>query len=93
MATHDVVRRRVIVRGRVQGVFFRASIRERAEAHGVAGWVRNRPDGAVEAAFEGPRDSVEALMRFAETGPPHARVEAVETVEEEPTGETGFRVG
>jgi acylphosphatase len=93
MATDDVVRRRLIIRGRVQGVFFRDSIRERAEAHGVAGWVRNRPDGTVEAVFEGPRESVETLVRFSETGPEYARVEAVEVVEEGPAGDSGFRVG
>ena len=91
MAT-DVVRRRAVIRGRVQGVFFRDSIRERAKAHGVAGCVRNRPDGAVEAVFEGPRACVDALVQFCETGPPQAHVEAVETVEEEPAGEAGFRV-
>jgi acylphosphatase len=93
MDTNDVVRRRVIIRGRVQGVFFRDSTRERAESHGVAGWVRNRPDGTVEAVFEGPREGVDALVRFSETGPQHARVEAVDVVDEEPAGEVGFRVG
>jgi acylphosphatase len=91
MAT-DVVRRRVIVHGRVQGVFFRDSIRARAEAHGVAGWVRNRPDGAVEAAFEGPRASVDELIRFSRTGPAHARVQSVEVLDDVVEGETGFRV-
>ena len=88
----DVVRRRVVIRGHVQGVFFRSSIRERAEAEGVAGCARNRPDGAVEAVFEGPSASVDALVRFCETGPPHARVESIETVDEEIAGETGFRL-
>jgi acylphosphatase len=88
----DLVRRRVLIRGRVQGVFFRDSVRERAEAHGVAGWVRNRPDGAVEAVFEGPREHVDELVRFTETGPPHASVERVETTDEQVGGETGFRV-
>jgi acylphosphatase len=91
MAT-DVVRRRVVIRGQVQGVFFRDSIHERAQADGLAGWVHNRPDGAVEAVFEGPSASVDALVRFCETGPPHARVERVETVDEHIAGETGFRV-
>ncbi|HWF24040.1 MAG TPA: acylphosphatase [Solirubrobacteraceae bacterium] len=90
--TADVVRRRVIVRGRVQGVFFRDSIRGRAEEHGVTGWVRNRPDGALEAVFEGPRGDVDALVRFSETGPPQARVEGIETTDEELGGETDFRV-
>jgi acylphosphatase len=76
----------------VQGVFFRDSVRERAEASGIAGWVCNRPDGTVEAVFEGSRDSVEDLVRFCQTGPRHARVEAVDTVQEEVKGESGFRV-
>jgi acylphosphatase len=92
MATDDIVRRRVIIRGCVQGVFFRDSVREQAEASGVAGRVRNRPDGTVEAVFEGPSESVAALVRFCRTGPPHARVEHVEVTEEEPSGESGFRV-
>ena len=61
-------RRRVVVRGRVQGVFFRDSMRERARAHGVAGWVRNRPDGSVEAVLEGPAEAVERVLRFARDG-------------------------
>jgi acylphosphatase len=90
--SNDVVRRRVVISGRVQGVFFRDSVRRRAIDQGVTGWVRNLPDGAVEAVFEGPREDVDALVRFAETGPPQANVERVETSEEEPAGETGFRV-
>jgi acylphosphatase len=88
----DTVRRRVVIHGRVQGVFFRAATRRRAEAHAVAGWARNLPDGTVEAVFEGSRSDVDALVRFCETGPPHARVERVEVREEEPAGEAGFRV-
>jgi acylphosphatase len=88
----DTVRRRVIVRGRVQGVWFRDSTRERAHAHGVAGWVRNRPDGAVEAVLEGPADAVRQVLRFCETGPPRAQVEHVEVLEETPEGATGFEV-
>jgi acylphosphatase len=82
----------VIVRGRVQGVFFRDSTRQRARAHGVAGWVRNRPDGAVEAVLEGPREAVERVLRFLEMGPSHARVEETEVREEAPEGLTGFDV-
>jgi acylphosphatase len=85
-------RRRVVVRGRVQGVFFRDSIRERARAHGVAGWVSNRSDGAVEAVLEGPPEAVERVVRFMETGPPHARVTEVEVSAEEPEGLSGFSV-
>ena len=64
------VRRRVTVHGRVQGVFFRDSARERAEAHGVAGWVRNCADGSVEAVVEGEPGAVERVIRFFRTGPP-----------------------
>ena len=85
-------RRRVVVHGRVQGVWFRDSIRERAEAYGVAGWARNRVDGAVEAAFEGPPDAVERLVRFTEIGPPRAEVDQVDVSEEEPEGLSGFAV-
>lgn len=87
-----MVRRRVVVRGRVQGVFFRDSMRERARAHGVAGWVRNRADGAVEAVLEGPKDAVERVLRFAETGPPRAEVTDVQVTEEDPEGLTGFEI-
>ena len=86
------VRRRVVVRGRVQGVFFRDSVRSRARASGVAGWVRNRADGAVEAVFEGGPDPVERLVRFCETGPRGARVTSVEVFEEAPEELEGFGV-
>jgi acylphosphatase len=88
----DVVRRRVTIHGRVQGVFFRDSLRRQAEAHGVAGWVRNRADGTVEAVLEGPREAVERLMRFGRTGPPGARVDAMDVSEEEPERLTGFEI-
>ena len=91
--TGMTVRRRVLVHGRVQGVFFRDTLRERARAHGVAGWVRNRPDGAVEAVFEGSPEAVERLVRFCRTGPPRAAVERVEVTEEDPEGLSGFDVG
>ena len=87
-----MVRRRVIVRGRVQGVWFRGSTEAAANAAGVCGWVRNRPDGSVEAAFEGPAAAVDALVAFCRRGPRHARVEGVEVFEEEPEGLRGFRV-
>jgi acylphosphatase len=90
--TDQRVRRRVVVHGRVQGVFFRDSTRQRARARGVDGWVRNRPDGAVEAAFEGPPDAVDALVRFCETGPRGARVSRVEVFEEPPEGLEGFGI-
>jgi acylphosphatase len=88
----ELVRRRVVVRGRVQGVFFRDSVRERAQAHGVAGWVCNRADGAVEAVLEGPPDAVERVVGFLHTGPPRARVESVDMSDEPPEGPTGFEV-
>jgi acylphosphatase len=81
-----------VVHGRVQGVFFRDTVRRRATERGVAGWVRNRPDGTVEAVFEGPPEAVEALVRFAHEGPRGAEVEAVETSEEETEGLAGFEI-
>jgi acylphosphatase len=88
----DLVRRRVVVHGRVQGVFFRDSMRERANAHGVSGWVCNRADGAVEAVLEGPAEAVERVVRFARTGPPQAEVSDVEVTEEQPEGSSGFEI-
>jgi acylphosphatase len=85
-----VVRRRVVVRGRVQGVFFRDSTRRLAQRHGVAGWVRNRPDGAVEAVFEGEETDVARLVAFVREGPRGASVEHVKVAEEEPEGLAGF---
>jgi acylphosphatase len=86
------IRRRVIVRGRVQGVFFRGATQDEAARTGVDGWVRNLPDGSVEAAFEGPPDAVLAMVAFSRRGPRHARVKEVEVQEEPPNGERGFRV-
>jgi acylphosphatase len=88
----EQVRRRVVVHGRVQGVFFRDTVRRMASERGVCGWVRNRPEGTVEAVFEGPSDAVEAMVRLAHEGPRGAEVEAVEAFDEEPQGETGFSV-
>jgi acylphosphatase len=82
----------VVAHGRVQGVFFRDSARQRARAHGVSGWVRNRGDGAVEAVLEGPRDAVERVQRFFDTGPPSAEVDRVDVSEEPPEGLSGFDV-
>src|SRR5690349_7912351 len=92
MADEPRIRRRAVVHGRVQGVFFRDSTRERANAHGVAGWVTNRPDGSVEAILEGPPDAVQSVLRFLHTGPPHASVDHVDVTEEEPEGLAGFSV-
>jgi acylphosphatase len=86
------VRRRVVVQGRVQNVFFRDSTRQRAQAEGVAGWVANRGDGAVEAVFEGDADSVERLVQFCRQGPPRASVEEVQVSKEPPEGAQGFSV-
>jgi len=86
------VRRRVRASGNVQGVFFRDSTRREADARGVAGWVRNRGDGTVEAVFEGPPAAVDAMVAFCRSGPGHADVREVELVSEEPEGLSGFEV-
>lgn len=86
------VRKHVVVRGRVQGVFFRDSTRRHASSRGVAGWVSNRPDGAVEAVFEGEPEAVESLVRFASEGPRGADVADVEVADEQPEGLSGFEV-
>jgi acylphosphatase len=87
-----VIRRRVVIHGHVQGVFFRNSLRRLAEQRAVTGWVANRPEGAVEAVFEGEADAVERLVAFSRKGPRGAQVESVEVVEEEPEGLHGFAV-
>ena len=85
--------RHVRVRGRVQGVFFRAAMRDVAERHEVAGWVRNRPDGQVEAWLEGPAPAVAAVLGFVRAGgPPDARVDEVVIDERPPAGHRGFAV-
>jgi acylphosphatase len=86
------VRRRVVVSGQVQGVFFRDTCRREASRRGVAGWVRNCPDGTVEAVFEGPEDAVSAMVAWARTGPAQAAVDDVRTFDETPEGRTGFAV-
>jgi acylphosphatase len=86
------VRRRVVVRGFVQGVFFRDTVRRRAETRGVAGWVRNNRDGTVEAVFEGEPEAVERLVAFVHEGPSGARVDRVDVHAEEPEGLTGFAI-
>ena len=88
----SAVRRRVVVRGDVQGVFFRDSTRKRAEAERVAGWVRNRDDGAVEAAFEGDREAVERLVEFCREGPARATVEDLQVIDEDLEKTKGFSV-
>ena len=91
---HDqrVVRCRVLVSGRVQGVFFRDTCRRMAEQHGVNGWVRNLPDGRVEAVFEGPAEEVRRLVEWSRHGPRSAAVEDVHVEAEQPEGVTGFRI-
>ena len=86
-----MIRRRVIVHGFVQGVFFRDTVRRRAVAANVAGWVRNNRDGTVEAVFEGEKDAVERLVAVCREGPRGARVDRVDVTPEEPEGLTGFR--
>ncbi len=76
----------------MQGVFFRASCQQEAAGHGVAGWVSNRPDGSVEAVFEGADEDVEALVAWCRQGPARAEVSAVDVSEEEPEGLRGFDV-
>jgi acylphosphatase len=86
------VRARVLVRGRVQGVWFRQSTADAARALGVDGWARNLDDGRVEAVFEGTAASVGSALDYVRTGPERARVDDVEISYEPPTGETGFAV-
>ena len=82
----------MVARGRVQGVFFRDTIRNAAEREGVAGWVRNNPDGTLEAVFEGEPDAVERLVTIAREGPPGARVQSLEVHDEPDVGIDGFRI-
>jgi acylphosphatase len=88
----DAIRVRVVVHGRVQGVFFRDTCRQEATRVGVAGWVRNRADGTVEAVFEGERRQVERMVAWVHEGPPYARVVRVETEDQTPLGIAGFDV-
>jgi acylphosphatase len=88
----ETIRTRVVVRGSVQGVFFRDTCRRKASERGIAGWVTNRPDGAVEAVFEGEPDAVRALVEWAGAGPRGAEVESVDETGEEPEGVSGFEI-
>ena len=83
-------RARLRISGRVQGVFFRAEASDRARSLGVAGWIRNAPDGSVEAVFEGDGERVDSLIEWCRRGPPGARVDDVAVEWEEPRGESGF---
>ncbi len=88
-----IARAHVLVRGRVQGVFFRATCAERARSLGISGWVRNLPDGRVEAIFQGAEERVRSMVRWCHEGPPHAAVGEVRLVWEEPEpDQAGFGV-
>ena len=87
-----MTRRHIRAHGRVQGVFFRDSCRCEADARGVAGWVTNRPDGAVEAVFEGEPEAVSALVDWCREGPRSADVDSVDETSEEPEGLSGFGI-
>ena len=88
----EPVRSRVVVHGHVQGVFFRDGCRGEANSRGVAGWISNRPDGAVEAVFEGDAGAVRALVDWCRHGPRGADVSSLDETSEEPEGLTGFRI-
>ncbi|MEW6183731.1 MAG: acylphosphatase [Bacillota bacterium] len=87
------IRMRVIITGRVQGVYFRGHTREKALEEGVAGWIRNLADGSVEAVLEGEENAVEAVVDWCRKGPPSARVKRVEDIRESWSGEfKGFNI-
>jgi len=92
MSDSDRFRAHVFVSGRVQGVFYRASTRDTAREEGVDGWVRNRSDGRVEAVFEGPKQAVDNMLEWCETGSRAADVENIEVTTEQPQGEDGFEI-
>lgn len=90
---NELIRVHAVIVGRVQGVFFRMETKKKADACQVCGWVRNRPDGTVEAVFEGERDSVEDVLKWCRQGPSSARVESVKTSEQPVTGDCrGFDI-
>ena len=88
----DRTRAHVLISGRVQGVFYRATTRDTAREHGVDGWVTNLDDGRVEAVFEGPREAVESMVEWCHGGSPQARVEDVTVEYGDPEGEDGFGI-
>lgn len=92
MSDRDRTRAHVFVTGTVQGVFYRATTRNEARDRGVDGWVKNLDDGRVEAVFEGPADTVEAMVEWCHTGSPQADVQAVDVEYGDPKGEEGFRI-
>jgi acylphosphatase len=85
-------RARVVVRGSVQGVFFRVETRDRARSLGLTGWVKNQSDGSVEAAFEGDPERIESMVEWCRRGPAGARVDDVELTWGDPEGEDGFSI-
>jgi len=87
-----MTRRRVVVHGHVQGVFFRDSVRRHAISAGVSGWARNMRDGTVEAVFEGDSEAVDVLIAFCREGPRGARVERVDVFKEAAEGISGFAI-
>ena len=86
------VARRAVVHGRVQGVFFRDTVRRAARQRDVTGWAANRPDGTVEVWLEGEQDAVDSMLRVLHDGPPHAEVERVDVDEVAPQGLGGFEI-
>jgi acylphosphatase len=92
MDDQNTARAHIFISGRVQGVFFRGTTRQKARSMDVNGWIRNLRDGRVEAVFEGPEDQVRSLVNWCHKGPRSARVDSVETDWEVPQGETGFKV-
>ncbi|MFG2194118.1 acylphosphatase [Streptomyces sp. NPDC048639] len=87
-----MIRKHVVVSGDVQGVYFRDTCRRTALERRVAGWVRNRPDGTVEAVFEGDPDAVERMVAWAHEGPPAAVADKVSVRDEQPEGLTGYEI-
>lgn len=83
----EKARARVVVSGRVQGVFFRQNTQQKAKELGITGWVKNLPDGQVEAIFEGDKEKVEKMVKWAEKGPDSARVDSFNVEWQEYRGE------
>ena len=92
MQDQNTARAHLFISGRVQGVFFRSTTRQKARSMGINGWVRNLRDGRVEAVLEGPEDEVKSLLNWCHKGPRSAHVESVEVDWEVPQGESGFKV-
>ena len=87
------VRARLFISGLVQGVFYRGTCQREASARGLTGWVRNLPDGRVEALFQGPEETVQDMIRWCYTGPPEAQVSTIDVLYEEVRADlTGFRI-